>query len=125
MKAVVVRLRRKGGQIVQDCDVYIGRRLCMGGWNLNSIKDGSADVACRRFEKYILEKPELIARLSELRGKRLGCWCKHKGSESCHGDVLLKLLQEQDTAQLKEKQPEVPISEKEREIIFFGESKRS
>ena len=119
MKAVVVRLKRKGGQIVQDCDVYIGRRLCMGGWNLKasiwqnpfSIKDcmGSADVACLRFEKYIREKPELIARLSELRGKRLGCWCKHKGSESCHGDVLLKLLQEYDAVQLNE----APISEKD------------
>lgn len=31
----VVRLRRKGGDIVQDCDVYIGRRQTQGGWNLS------------------------------------------------------------------------------------------
>ena len=30
----VVRIRRKDGKIVQDCDIYIGRRLTQGGWNL-------------------------------------------------------------------------------------------
>jgi len=33
--------------------------------------------------------------LESLRGKRLGCWCKKKGREvPCHGDILVKLLQE-------------------------------
>lgn len=34
----VVRLRRQGGKIVQGADVYIGRRLTMGGWNLPQSK---------------------------------------------------------------------------------------
>lgn len=29
-KTTVVRIRRKGGIIVQDCDIYIGRRQTMG-----------------------------------------------------------------------------------------------
>lgn len=33
-KTRVVRIRRKGGVVVQDCDVYIGRRMTQGGWNL-------------------------------------------------------------------------------------------
>jgi hypothetical protein len=97
----------------------------MGGWNLKasiwqnpfSIKDcgGSADLACRRFEKYIRGKPDLLARLPELRGKRLGCWCKNKGWEACHGDVLVKLVREYDGGRqglgfAKEKQSEPPSS---------------
>ena len=30
----VVRIRRHKGKIVQDCDVYIGRNMYMGGWQL-------------------------------------------------------------------------------------------
>jgi hypothetical protein len=30
----VVKLRRSGGQLVQGCDVYIGRAINQGGWNL-------------------------------------------------------------------------------------------
>ncbi len=30
----VVRIRRYKGEIVQDCDVYIGRNMFMGGWQL-------------------------------------------------------------------------------------------
>ena len=29
--------------------------------------------------------------LGELRGKILGCWCKPK---PCHGDILVKLVEE-------------------------------
>ena len=36
-------------------------------------------------------KPELLARLPELEGKILACWCK---PEACHGDVLLRLIEE-------------------------------
>lgn len=40
--------------------------------------------------------PELMARLGELRGKTLGCWCKNKGGKGkrCHGDTLVKLVKE-------------------------------
>jgi hypothetical protein len=34
-------------------------------------------------------KPELIAALPELSGKKLGCWCK---PNPCHGDVLVDLF---------------------------------
>ena len=35
-------------------------------------------------------RPDLLARLGELRGKRLACWCAPK---SCHGDVLAELAE--------------------------------
>jgi hypothetical protein len=34
----VVHMKRAGGKVVQDCDVYIGRRMTMGGWNLPQSK---------------------------------------------------------------------------------------
>jgi hypothetical protein len=34
----VVKLKRKNGIIIQDCDVYIGRSCFMGGWKLQKSK---------------------------------------------------------------------------------------
>ena len=47
--------------------------------------------AVELYRKYIVKEPELMAALHELDGKRLGCWCKPL---PCHGDVLVKLLDE-------------------------------
>ena len=95
----VVRIRRKDNEVVQVCDVYIGRAVNRGGWHLPksiwhnpfTIKAcGGAEEACRRYEEYILNKPELLGRLEELRGKTLGCFCEPDAP--CHGKVLLRLL---------------------------------
>lgn len=100
MSTRVVRIRRKDGKIATDCDVYIGRKCTMGGWDLPQSKwhnpfsvrqCGSAEEACARYEKYIRTQPRLLKSLDELRGKTLGCWCK---PNACHGDVLVKLLDE-------------------------------
>ena len=57
------------------------------------------------YENYIIEKiidEELYDDLRMLKGKRLGCWCKEKGSDiGCHGDILVKLLKRlEDTGSL-------------------------
>lgn len=92
----VVHIQRKGGQIVQDCDVYIGRAVSRGGWNLPQskwanpftiAKEGSVERAIEAYESHLLKSPELMASLGELRGKVLGCWCK---PGPCHGDILAK-----------------------------------
>ena len=94
----VVRIRRKGGKVVQGCDIYIGRRMTMGGWDLPesdwanpfTVKEhGSREVVCQMYEEYLFEKrPDLLARLGELKGRTLGCWCAPK---ECHGHVLARL----------------------------------
>ncbi|KJE95231.1 hypothetical protein CAOG_05708 [Capsaspora owczarzaki ATCC 30864] len=93
----VVRLKRKNGAVVQGCDIYIGRACNQGGWHLPSSKwanpfsvskCGSRKEAVRRFEQYLLSRPDLLAALPELRGKVLGCWC---APELCHGHILAKL----------------------------------
>lgn len=100
----VVRLRRKrNGPVVQDCDVYIGRRLCMGGWNLHDSPwrnpfrvdrpkkkyDGTREEVLIKYEEYLRSQPQLMASLPTLAGQRLGCWCK---PQDCHGDVLVKVF---------------------------------
>lgn len=95
----VVRLRRKAGKVTQGCNVYIGRACFRGGWKLKKSKwanpfsvrsCGSHENACKKYERYILNKPKLLNDLDELVGKSLGCWCK---PNACHGDVLVKLIE--------------------------------
>ncbi len=76
----VVRMRRKGGQVIQDCDVYIGRQNNMGGWHLPKSKwanpfklsdyGNSRQRVIDKYRDYIMSKPELLADLHELKGKR-------------------------------------------------------
>jgi hypothetical protein len=52
------------------------------------------EEAITKYRQWILDKPELINSLHELRGKRLGCYCHPK---PCHGDVLIELINFIDT----------------------------
>jgi hypothetical protein len=77
-------------------DVYIGRSmpgLPGRGWGNPFYigRDGTREEVIARYRDWIKTQPALLARLEELRGKRLGCWCK---PEPCHGDVLVLLLGE-------------------------------
>jgi len=51
----------------------------------------SLDESVKLYEEHVRNSPELMAALPELRGKTLGCWCK---PAKCHGDVLVKLVNE-------------------------------
>ena len=73
-------------------DVYIGRPSKWG--NPFSIgKDGTREEVIEKYREYILNKPELLKSLPELKGKILGCWCDPK---PCHGDVLIELIEKGD-----------------------------
>jgi len=99
--ATVVRIRRSGGQVVQWCSIYIGRRCYLGGWALAASKwanpfklgvDGhSSEEILAKYEQYV-RSSDLYNQLEELRGETLGCWCS--GKSPCHGDILVKLLNE-------------------------------
>lgn len=101
METTVVRIRRKDGKIVQDCDIYIGRQCNMGGWRLPkskwhnpySAKKYSREESLIKYEEHIRSDPALYSQLGELEGKILGCWCH---PQSCHGDILVKLLKEKN-----------------------------
>jgi len=68
-------------------DVYIGRP---GPWGNPFVigRDGGRAEVIRKYEAWLLRQPQLLARLGDLRGKVLGCWC---APLPCHGDVLARL----------------------------------
>lgn len=86
---------------LESYDVYIGRPSIWG--NMFSHLPGKGDIlvdsredAVDLYEMFIRGDKWLRSQLYTLDGKVLGCWCKTKKDPNapCHGDVLLKLLQE-------------------------------
>jgi hypothetical protein len=68
-------------------DVYVGRPSKWGNpFRLSPGESRGTTIA--RYRKWLMQQPNLLAQLSELRGKVLGCWCK---PFPCHGDVLAEL----------------------------------
>lgn len=92
MNTKIVHCRR------DEYDVYIGRPSKWGNpfshkpSSVAEIKVATREEAIEKYREWIKTQPDLLASLEELRGKRLGCWCRPK---LCHGDVLLELLGEQ------------------------------
>ncbi|MER6065073.1 DUF4326 domain-containing protein [Streptomyces sp. NPDC001792] len=90
--------------------VYVGRRWTMGGWDLprhplynpfaydtpKKKRDGTRAEVVAMYRAYLLERPELLESVEELRGKTLACWC---APELCHADVLAELADAEDPAE--------------------------
>lgn len=66
-------------------DVYIGRP---GKWGNPFVvgKDGTRTEVIEKYRIWLLNKPELLTKIVELKDKVLGCWCS---PQACHGDVLV------------------------------------
>jgi hypothetical protein len=78
----IVVNRREGGR-----GVYVGRPSKWG--NPFTIgRDGSRAEVIEKFRAWVVDRPELMAALPELRGRNLMCWC---APAPCHADVLLEL----------------------------------
>lgn len=102
-----VRVRRQGGQIVQGCDLYVGRKQTQGGWDIRidsewhnpfPVSKYPLDVKLETYTHY-LRSSSLYNRLNEVRGLSLGCWCDDERpypqrvfDPRCHADVLLREL---------------------------------
>lgn len=80
-----------------DTDIYIGRGSIYGN-PFTHIKNKETKAqfvvntrkeALEKYREYVLQNPELLAKLSLLKNKRLFCFCKPK---SCHGDIIVELL---------------------------------
>ncbi len=70
-------------------DVYIGRPSKWGNPFIIG-RDGTREEVIEKYREYIMQRPDLLSDLHELKGKVLGCWCKPK---PCHGDVLVELIE--------------------------------
>ncbi len=69
-------------------DVDISRTSKWGNPFLIGI-DGTREEVITKYAAYLAARPDLLADLPSLRGKRLGCWC---APEPCHGDVIAHLV---------------------------------
>jgi hypothetical protein len=78
-------------------DVYIGRAVQRRARSLGASiwanpfkigKDGTREQVISAYRTHLIASPMLLAALPELKGKRLGCWCRPL---PCHGDVLAEL----------------------------------
>lgn len=98
--------------------IYCGRNMYQGGWKIPGSKYGNpfkGDQAVLEYflyltgklarpgecPKYIGQPSEIINSLPDLKGKTLACWCKIKGHESCHVDVLIYLTEGKMSEALK------------------------
>lgn len=73
-------------------DVYIGRHNDRSPYGVfekskwhNPYKGDSNDVLVEKYRQHILQKPDLLAQIPELKANRLGCWCHPR---ACHGHLL-------------------------------------
>lgn len=76
----------------EKCDVYIGRPGYFGN-PFRIGEHGDREMVLIHYKQWFYKKlndPEFRRRIEELRGKRLGCWCKPL---SCHGDVIVEYLE--------------------------------
>jgi hypothetical protein len=80
MNTTVVHFRKS------KYDIYIGRGSIWG--NPFVIGHYTREEVIEDYRKWILTQPQLLAKLPELKGKILGCWCKPL---ACHGDVLAEM----------------------------------
>jgi hypothetical protein len=84
-------------------DFYIGRGSPFGNpfSHLSGTKAtyqvGSREEAIEAYRRWIVGEPEVMRLLPKIRGLTLGCFCKPK---SCHGDVLVELLNTYSDEQL-------------------------
>jgi hypothetical protein len=81
----------------REYDVYIGRPSIFGNpYTHIKNKETRAEYvvatrkeAIEKYREYLLNNPELLDKIEQLRGKTLACWCSPK---SCHGDIIIEVL---------------------------------
>jgi hypothetical protein len=72
-------------------DVFVGRPSKWGNPFVIGT-DGTREEVIAKYEKWIVDQPELMSSLHELKSQILGCHCAPK---KCHGDVLVRLSRQQ------------------------------
>jgi hypothetical protein len=73
-------------------DVYIGRGSAFGNPYIIG-KDGTREEVIEKYRLWFAKKlnnHRFARAVQELRGKRLGCFCK---PAACHGDVIVEYLE--------------------------------
>ena len=89
-RATVSAARRTGTLVIIDRRTPWGNPYILG-------RDGTRGEVIAKYRAYLATRPALLARLPELRGMTLACWCAPAGGTTaagplvCHGQVLAAL----------------------------------
>ncbi len=78
---------------------YIGRGSIWGNPYVIG-ESGSREDVLWLYERHLRRNPKLLKKISSLHGKTLGCSCSPK---PCHGDILIKIANEQIIEKLTKK----------------------
>jgi Domain of unknown function (DUF4326) len=81
-------LNKYKDEIPKDA-VYIGRGSIWGNPFIIG-KDGTRQEVVEKYAIWICDNPELLNKLTSLKGKDLVCFCRPL---TCHGDILEILLE--------------------------------
>lgn len=86
-------------------DLYIGRGSPYG--NRWSHKEGTTaefkvdtrQEAIQCHKEWLMTQPDLLLEVRAMKGKTLGCWCKHPNNPlDCHGDTFAEIAEMDDSA---------------------------
>ena len=108
--AKLVRLQKSRGAAQQGCDIYIGRKVENARWDLpksvwanpHYCKGGKDDEeSLRIYEEHVRKDDSLLRAICTLEGHTVGCWCRVDEGERCHGEVLIKILEEQQRERIR------------------------
>ncbi len=81
MSITVVNIRK------EKADIYIGRGSMWGNPFVIG-RDGDRTTVIAKHRAWLLARPQDLAMLHVLKGKRIGCYC---APLPCHGDTLKEL----------------------------------
>ncbi len=73
-------------------DVFVGRPSCWGNPFILGVH-GTRGEVIEKYEEWIRTQPQLMAKLPELKGKTLACFCAPR---ACHAEVLIRLIEEME-----------------------------
>ena len=97
--------RTRDGLLEQPYDVYIAGKVQNDHWQLPWSEWANPYYnkhdALELYAEHVRRRISLWHKLDSLEGKLLGCWCKDE--TKCHGSVLIRLLDEKKTMELKSK----------------------
>lgn len=95
MKTTVIHVKSIGWKERKAPDVVRIDRLTKWGNPFKIGKDGTREEVIEKYRAYIQTRPDLLAAIPSLKGKRLMCWC---APLACHGDILAELANADDSA---------------------------
>jgi hypothetical protein len=96
--------------------VYVGRRLTMGGWNLDAhplanpykLKDyGTPEAVVAAYIRHLLDRPDLLDQAAELHGRTLACWC---APQLCHAHAIAWYANSLDLEELAERGADLELA---------------